>query len=624
VQPAPQPRGVLHQVLGPVVVLTAATVLAGFAYASFLEGARHLWSSGIHDRNAHYWLGFSFALDIRNTDFVHCLRDIHAARVWPPLHAMLVGLVLGVGGLDYRLAVLPSLVAWVATAVLAYLCARRAVAQGGNFAGLTAALFVLASPAHRAFATDIMLESLGACLTLAVVYAFMVAMQERSPWTGRLLGLALTALFFCKYNYWLLVVLGVAVTAVAGDPRRVVRPVSGFLARAPWQDWLKRQLRHPLTYLLIPVLLLVLFAYCYGGVVDIAGRRISVNAPHNLVHIALLLLVVRVLPWYRRTGRVLVARLEAPARQLVGWHLGPIVVWFLWPQRLGYFLWYLTRDHGQEPGSEALGGGLAYYANCLGTDYHAAAWGLLLALALAAVAMCSWRSLRPGGAVVLWVALVAAAFTIQHPTHRSRFVHSWIAVGWVAAGIGLAQVVYGRQSQRRPEARAWLVVPGMGAVLVLAAIGTASPGHAPEGGPQADRPTVLDITDAYLAALDECRHPAVFASSPIKFLTGWTLMERRQRHVPLATEVKGFDGPVTERRSFFDDWLSTSDCDAIVVIDLPPQSVFYEPVSYPDYRIIQEWLRCDPRFTCSRRREIEPNGATVTVWRRVAQVALAK
>jgi hypothetical protein len=74
-----------------------------------------------------------------------------------------------IGGPDYRLAVLPSLSGWVGTAVFGFLAARRMVPRGGNLAGLLAGLLILASPAHRGFATDIMLESMGACLSLVAL-----------------------------------------------------------------------------------------------------------------------------------------------------------------------------------------------------------------------------------------------------------------------------------------------------------------------------------------------------------------------------------------------------------------------------------------------------------------------
>jgi hypothetical protein len=601
------------------VVLGTALLLASLAYVRFLEVARHLWTSGIHDRNAHYWLGLSFALDLRHGDVAHLVHDVHAARVWGPLHPLLVGVVLAVSGPNYRLAVLPSLAAWIGTAVFAFLAARRAVGRGGNLAGLAAALFVLASPAHQAFATDIMLESLGACLSLAAVYACAVAVQERSARSGRQLGLALTALFFLKYNYWLLVVVPLAAAVVTADPRRWLDTTACFLVRTPWRAWLKAQLRHPLTYLLVPVLGLLAMVWWSGGwSVQIGGHRISLNWPHNLVHIAFLLVILRCLPWWWRSGRALLSRLDAPARQLVSWHVWPVILWFLWPQRLGYFLWYLTRDHGQEQTAEGLSGGLAYYWNCLGADYHHGRASFLVAAALAGVGALAWRRLRPGGAVVLWFFLLAAAMTLHHPTHRSRFVHSWAAAGWVIAGIGLSQLVYGRLTWRWKRIRPWLGVGALAGLGGLLFPGMIAKGHAPEGGPQAGRPSVLDVTDSYLPLLDGVERPAIYANLPIKFLTGWTLMERRRRHCEVVTELRGFGTSPAEDRRCLENWLSTTRCDAVVLLSFPPGSTFCESVPFPDYGQVRDVLSGQATFAPAAHLSLQQYRCDAEVWRRVS------
>ena len=307
--------------------------------------------------------------------------------MWGPLHPLLVGLVLAIGGLDYRLAVLPSLTAWVGTALFAFLAARRAVPQGGNLAGLAAALFVLASPAHQAFATDIMLESLGACLSLAALYACLVAVQERSVWSGRLLGLALTLLFFHKYNYWLLAVLPLAGAALAAEPRRALQTLQTFRARTSWREWLKGQLRHPLTYLLVPMVLFLATVFWHGGgALQIGSRQISLNTPHNVVHVAFVLLVLRVLPWWWRTGRSWVRQLDPPARQLVAWHLAPGAA--MVPVAAAARLLSLV-PHARPwagPGRGAASAGSAYYWHSLSTDYHLDEAGLLIALVLAGFA----------------------------------------------------------------------------------------------------------------------------------------------------------------------------------------------------------------------------------------------
>jgi hypothetical protein len=597
-----------------MAVACVGVILAAFAYARFLNVAPHLWTSGIHDRNAHYWLGLGFALDFRHVDVLSFLHDLHLARVWTPLHALLVGLVLAVGGLDYRLAVLPSLAAWVGTGVFAFLCARRAVSRGGNLAGFAAALLVFASPAHQAFATDIMLESLGACLSLAVCYAWMVAIQERSVWSGRFLGLALTALFFEKYNYWLLVILGLALAGLLAAPQNRLRELRGFAGRIAWGTWLRAQLRHPLNYLLVPLTAFAILAYVHGGTLEIVGRKISPGTVHNVIHVAFCLLILRLWPWWRRSGRELVRRFEPPIPQVVAWHVWPVIVWFLWPQRLGYCLWYLTRGHGDEPTMIWFSGKADFYWNCLKVDYHQGAGSLAVVVVLLGVACLCWRRLRAGGAVVLWLALLAGLLTVNHPTPRSRFLLSWLAAGWVGAGIGLAQLT--KSLVRRPAYRPWISGVALAGLGALQFPGMLEGGHAPEAGPRPERPSLLELTNAYLPALDPARRPAIFANLPIKFLTGWTLRARRGEHLDHETEVKGFGARPNEDRSCLEEWLSRTTCDAIVLIDLSPASIYFEPVPYPDYRVIQSWVAADPRFTLLGRVDLSPQGWQATIWRR--------
>jgi 4-amino-4-deoxy-L-arabinose transferase-like glycosyltransferase len=111
------------------------------------------------------------------------------------------------GGIDLRLAILPSLFGWICTIVLAFLIARRLFTDRytGTVAGALAVTFAIASPAFRLITADVMLEGLGAALTATCLYLYLRARAERdrgSLW--RALALALTVLFFEKSNYWVL------------------------------------------------------------------------------------------------------------------------------------------------------------------------------------------------------------------------------------------------------------------------------------------------------------------------------------------------------------------------------------------------------------------------------------
>ena len=57
--------------------------------------------------------------------------------------------------------------------------------------------------------------------------------------------------------------------------------------------------------------------------------------------------------------------------------------------------------------------------------------------------------------------------TLLQPTCRDRFVHSWWAAVWVAAGIGLACLLYGWLPNRGRAVRHALALAALGVLVVL-------------------------------------------------------------------------------------------------------------------------------------------------------------
>jgi hypothetical protein len=613
---SPAPRSALETYLPPLLVALAAAALAALAYGRFLQDPRHLWTSAEHDRNAHYLFALNVALDLRSGSVVGLLHDLDGARVWGPLHGLVAGVLLAIGGLDYRLALLPSLASWVAAAVLVFLIARRAVNVGGNLAGLAAAAFFLASPAYRAFATDIMLEGPGACLTLLVLYLTVVTVQTRSLGAARGLGLALTALFLLKYNYWLLVLVSLAVIAAASCGRAGWRALQTMLAALPWRDWLRAQLRHPLNYVLILIIGLAVFVHVQKPVaLALGSHTLWLRSADNFIHLAYVVLFLRALPWWWRQGRAWVRGLSYPLPQLFAWHGLPVALWFLLPKRPSYFFWYLTRNHGGEVSQHDLIAAAGFYWRCLLEDYHLGMASVIIALALLVVALMNWRRLRPGGVIVLAFVMLAAFLAVRYPSHRSRFLHSWLATGWVAAGIGLAQLTYGRLTTALGAARPWLASLAAAGLVLAHLPGTLGPGHAPEGGPRPQVPSNLDVTDSYLPALADAQRPVVLSNAPIKQLTAWTYLQRYGRRAPLEIDLRRL--PVGE--SFdegFKEWLHKTPSDLIVFIEAPPGTLLFEEPRRPGYDRIPSLLAGQSLFRLKQRQEFPRYGCTVTLWQR--------
>jgi hypothetical protein len=596
--PVPQRRGwPLKTAVALLILLSAASL-----YWQFLQAAPTLWYSCGHDRNGHYTRSQNMAFVLRRGDLAGIVREIHAATVWPPFHPLVTGTALAIGGIDYRVAVLTSVAAWAAICWLAFALARRLVPRYQALAGCIALLFTLASPAYRAFATDIMLESFGAALTLAVLYFYVSVRQEGSAWRGRCFALLFFALFLTKYNYWTLLAAGLLLGTLCEFPGYFRDVFRVWFRPGAWPRWIVDQLRHPLTYPLLAACGVTLYVQFAGPItLRWAGRQATIGRIDIPAEVAYVLLLLRLLPWWRRVGRAAVSRLPALAQQLVRWHGYPLAVWFLWPRRLGVFLWFVTfTQHGRAADHSPWLGNFAYYWECLGRDYHANLASLAVVLALVALAVLGRRRWAPGGTAVFVFLAAAALLTNYHSANRSRFLHSWLAVAWVAAGAGAAltseRVVRAAQTDGGRRVGAGLIA---GAVAGLAAVqGPAlwSFGHTEEGGPRPGSPSLLGLADALRPDLERAHRPVVACNEPFDQLLDWRLGEARgpgprllvpPEELLLAVGGDGLDG-----------WLRQHDCDLVIVMDQPgsplvpgfdPGRVRTQLAASGDFTLAAEW-----------------------------------
>lgn len=557
----------------PWLIGLAACVLAVVLWAEFWQESRSLWHSIDHDRNAHYEFGVNLAMDVRHGNIVGLLHHLDGARVWGPLHGILLGLVQTVVGPDYRFGILPSLLGWIATAVLGFLLAKRLLPDGGLVAGVLAAIFILLSPAHRAFATDVMLESMGAALTLLCLLRYLIAVQDTGSNRGRWLGLSLTLLFLTKANYWLLIVMGMTAAEVLRRPQAAWAVAESFRQKLSNSASLRKQARSPWNYLLAGLIGLIMIVVLTGGtVLQVGPIHISLTRAHNLVHIAYIVAFIRVVLWWRREKVAeRVANSGPVARGLVYWHAWPAAVYFLLPKRLGYFLWYISPANADREAG-GLARGMSYYMGALGDDYHVFGWLLpvvLLFVGIAALTFWRWRSGAMGVFVFLGLACLA---TCQHPMLKSRHAHTWVAILWILGSAGLVHIVYCSMASL-PRARFGIVAALYAALLGVHSHSLVKPGRAPEGGVRPGAPSILAITDAYLPALNDARRSTLVLNVYSPFFLAWTFQESL-RHQRMETDIKGYTSDQPDLRAL-EAWARTTHCDALVLIGVAKDSPFY-------------------------------------------------
>lgn len=604
----------------PTLVLAAAIVLAASLYSGFRAVDRHLWDNPIHDRNSHYLYSLRLATDLRQGDVPRFVYHLDQARVWPPLHGVVGAAVLLVGGLDYRLAVLPNVAGWVGTVFFGFLVARRMLPRGGTLAGLVAALFIAASPAHRAFATDIMLESLGAFLSLVVLYCYLRAVQGPgdSRAAGRWLGLALTALFLHKYNYWALLVLTLGVTEAAARPRLLGQGLRRAWQRWDTRSWLSSQARHPLTWVLALFLLPIAAVFWHGPQpLTWRGHSVSLYPPHTLIHLAYVVLFLRVLSWWRASGRKWASGLDVRLQEVIRWHVWPAAAWLLLPKHPSYFLWYLSAANADPSHHFAVLEGLRTYSRWLMEDYHRDLGCTLLAGALCLIGLLCGRRLRPGSTAVLVLVLLAGALTVGHPNQKARCLHSWIAAVWITGGVGLASLIYGRFTAPVARVRPWLAVGVVGGLVWLQGPALSSAGYCLDSGPRPDHPSWVDVTDAYLTDIATSRRTVVLAAVPVRALTQWAVLERCGGLDRLEEHWWGFADDEADNRREFAAWLPSTACDTIVFVERLPGRAPWEAGPECDLHAqLLDVLRGQEVFRLVRQRDFPKHFCRVLIWRR--------
>jgi hypothetical protein len=596
-----------------LVVLAVTAAIVFHHYIDFLRNPRPLWNSLVHDRNGHYHFALLMALALRRGELLRFIgMAIGQSKIWPPVHGVLTALVITPWGPDYRVAVLTSLLGWGMAAVFAFLIAAKISTHADNAAGVVAAALVLASPAYRDYSTDIMLESLGAGLTMMALYLYVAARQEPSRRAWRRFSIALTILFFEKYNYWALVAIALGAVEILRSPGFYfdrLRVIAGKLDRKA----VAREFTRPLIPITVLMLVLMAVIWTRGPRPVMVGRfRITVYPPRDELTAAFAALALRALMaaplgWWRKL------RLSACGwAQLTVWHVMPIAVSFLLPGRLWMFLWYLGPfNHFDIVPAHGIAWAIAYYGRAAVFAYHCAPWIACIVAAAFLVSLVQCRNWRPGGSAIVLFAAISAVTVIVHPNQQDRFIFSWFAAVWVASAVAMVSVIYQAQPIL-PAGVCNLIAGGVAAgALVILISYAARPWTF--GSLRSD----LDISDTYLPALKPFKHVVFLSNMPLGAFVQWTFLEHYPHLERIEWPLKGGDfTPAMAAQSFANLAASGTAGDAIIFIEVPPQSPDYMALSDDaPWARLYEQERADRRLL-SRTWQVPGHGVRVTLWTR--------
>lgn len=563
-------------VLGLGMVLFAAIAVACATLADYASAPWTLWQDVLHDRNGHFAFALDLALALRDLDLLDFFTQLEKSKTWPPVHGLALASVMLLGGIDVKLAIVPSLAGWVATIVLIWLISVRLFADrlSAVTAGAVAVAFAIASPSLRLITADVMLEGLGGALSALCLYAYLRA-RETPAETGwwRVLAIALTVLFLEKANYWVLTIVPL-VAAFVLDERRTMPAFLAWLRRLAAAARARDLARDPLLILFLIVASAVVAIAVHGPWrIQVFGRDISLYPPNNLLTVAWWLLFARLVLAWKRNRSTFELAIGAPVRQLVYWHALPMAVSFLLPQRLSVFLWFVgpTHHHGRpySPLQAALGQWLGF-----SEGFHVHPWAAGAAIAGVLLALARLHRLGPPVRTVALVALFGAAAVVLHPQQQLRFQTTVLYAWWILAGAGwsaLLALISGRLQPLR-----WSIAAAGLAALVIAqarqpwSILAHRVAIHPLGGV-----SDIEVYRVYAHYLDPSRIHGVLSTSAGSPFFRWTVRHDCKCRVKVDQPFLPTVASREEMRSATAAWLARTPADLLVAIDMPEWHLLY-------------------------------------------------
>lgn len=575
-----------------IFILFLILFSAGLLYYQFLPEASSLWYSPDHDRNVHYVRSQKMSFQIKQGNLRGVIKEINAATVWPPFHPLITSLTL-LGSTDYRLAVLSSLISWMAICWLTFALSHRLAFENKNLAGWIALILTLASPGYRAYATDIMIESLGAALTLGTLYFYVSARQEQSSWRSYCFALLFFFLSLTKYNYWTIVAVGLLLGAFWEFRVFLFHKFCNWHKSISYSNWFAVQFRQPLTYLLVPA-----FIWLALRLTDKHRTIETLDIPARLFFIFLFL---RILPWWITKGFRIINHLPIPARQFFQLQVYPLIFWFFWAQHLSSCIWSITYgQHGRAGDYSFLIGSFPYYYHCLLQDYFVNLASLILVFFVVTLVLLNKRYWQKITASILIFFVVACLLTNYNLANRSRFLHSWLTVTWVIAGIGVAGIfdrINRRISFSKKLTSTYLLQPLMfstvAGLIILQGSALIRSGYAEEGGPKTNHPSMLDFADAVVPELIHAEHPILISEVPYQWLIDWRLAEHQKSQCHLITPPEDILKTTAEYK--FIAWLDKCPGDLILVVEQSP-SLSYLPIPGFDINNLKKQIKLSGKF----------------------------
>jgi len=187
---------------GLTVVLIAAILISGLIFSS-----RILPGDAFSKEEAQHALyGVWLVNDLQNCNLSAFWYDTQRQMNWPFLHSWLLSVFFLCFGVNYTVARAFSLLLFFLSIIMIYTLSFRFSNRLGPRIGITAVLLALSSPLMVRFATENMLEGLGAFLFLSAVNTYLICEENKNSIEYLFLALLIGLSIYTNYLYAYLII----------------------------------------------------------------------------------------------------------------------------------------------------------------------------------------------------------------------------------------------------------------------------------------------------------------------------------------------------------------------------------------------------------------------------------
>lgn len=374
------------------------------------------------------------------------LGDLWLQGYWPPVLSIvqIPFYLLLDGSMTSGLWVSPA--AFVLTGIVGCALLWRERPRVGALAASLFVALLISSPYLLAYASVTMTEMLGACVQVIVLFSYLRYREGPTFATARAFAIALTVLFFTKYNYFLMLAVPLVVYEWLEHTRGL--PIARR-ASAVWRGAC-RVLSSPVGMFLVVYIVAVLLVVRTGGFeLHLLGRRISVRSVGNSALIVLYVLLAWIWSRHRR-GQIDWVRLMAAdvrVRPLLLWFAVPVTIWLASPYPNH------TRDFAnlvinQPMGEASLRAGIAVYLEALRASYFYSGWVFALVASAFVAGVIAYRRQPAVTQLLIVAAPLQFVFIVLHHTRFPRFLLLAVVLLCLAASSEVGRWLAGSRSSR--------------------------------------------------------------------------------------------------------------------------------------------------------------------------------